>query len=207
MALLGWAHSKYWGAPGGVPPEPESHVGRGGGFVPWQSHLQTFGAGFGALQLAYEWLSVFVRVLWRILRCDGERLTAIEGLARCDGDRLLALARLARCDGDRLLAITRVAHVVDSPLYVAAQRAVRVTATKPGMRDHHYWHEIGRIAKAWSWSENIYRRMHANEAVARETNGPWTDNMDRELAVELAYGAYKDFGVPWGGPGPMTETQ
>lgn len=60
MPVLSWGHSHYWaGATSGgetPPPDPELGGSAGGSYVPWQVTTVTFGAGFGAVQIAYDWL-------------------------------------------------------------------------------------------------------------------------------------------------------
>jgi len=97
------------------------------------------------------------------------------------------------CSTEQLEAVTRISTVLQEPVYQVARRVVRETAVKPTMRDPHYWREVGRVAKAWNWGENVFRRLDANEAahVRLREEGSTCTQMTRELAVELAYGAYK----------------
>jgi hypothetical protein len=92
--------------------------------------------------------------------------------------------------------VADVLTTLRAPVYTTARAAVRETARHPQMRDLHYWHEIGRVAKAWNWSENVYRRLDANERADRvlRAHGSTATHMDRELAVELAYRGLKRSG-------------
>lgn len=169
MALQSWGHSHYWSV--------SSTVSTGGGgpvaediysYPKWAPGPVIIGSLGGTLQAGWEWFTA-----WRQLQ------------------------RTAwGCSTEQLHAVTRIADVLQQPIYGIAQQAVRETATKPGMRDQHYWTEVGRVAKAWNWSENVYRRLDANQTadrMLRATNSTCTA-MERELAVELAYGAYKEHG-------------
>ena len=166
MALQSWGHSHYW------------HVSStGGGGAPpdaetwsyprWQT-IHTAGSLFGAVQPWWDW-GTELWGFWKAYR---------------------------RCSPDQLHALTHAAAVVTTPVYATAQQSVRQTAVKPTMRDHHYWQEVGRVAKAWNWSENVYRRLDANETADTllRAQGSTVTHMDRELAVELAYHALKDRG-------------
>lgn len=127
--------------------------------------LLQLGSGFGALQPYWDKLVAF----WHLCRM-------------CWG-----------CTPQQLHQLRDTAYVLKHPVYQTARVAVQQTARKPGMRDHHYWHEIARVAKAWQWSENIFRRLDANETADRllRAGGSTVNHMTRELAVELAYREYK----------------
>lgn len=163
--LQGPGHSKYWSV---------SSTSSTGGFVPgidtewnypkWQTTVTLF--SFPAVfHRVWEWVSAW----WRLNRS------------------------VQRLSTEQIEAVTRISSVLAEPVYDIARTAVRQTAVKPVMRDHHYWIEVGRIAKAWNWGENIYRRLDANETADRmlRSQGSTCTHMVRELAVELAYGAYK----------------
>lgn len=164
MALMGWGHSAFWAGAGstGVPPPSTGPV--------WSYPL---------------WMMTTVQ--------QYSYLGSLWGVCQAWWDRVVlwwALARL--CWGlsprqDRAMRATLV--TVRHPVFQTAAQAVRQTAVKPGMRSHHCWNEIGRVAKAWGWSENIYRRVDANETADRllRASGSTATHLMRELAVELAY--------------------
>ena len=173
MALQSWGHSQYWAV---------SSTGGGGGsngnnrrhYPKWQTsifvhhQMLTCGSLLGGLQAWWDRLCV-QWALWRMCR----QWTPLEQAA-----------------------IVRVLTVVRHPIYQTARLAVRDTATKPTMRDHHYWNEVARVAKAWNWSENVYRRLDANEHADRllRVQGSTVTHAMRELAVELAYQELKAVG-------------
>ena len=111
--------------------------------------------------------------------------------------RLAAIGRLVwacrRLTAAHVETLGRVVPILSSPAYRMARIAVEQTATHPAMRDHHAWHDIARIAKAWGWSDALYRRMSANETTERLTRvvGSAPSARVRELAVELAYHDYR----------------
>ena len=126
------------------------------------------GSGFGVLQSAWDWCAACARLLWA--------------------------CRLATAD--QVTAVVELVSAITAPIYVTAQQAVRLTAVNPRMRDHHYWRRIGQVAKAKNWSENLYRRVEANEVADNllRASGSTATHMTRELAVEMAYHAYKERG-------------
>ena len=110
--------------------------------------------------------------------------------------RLVALWRVGwacrHLTTDEVETIGRVVPILASPAYRYARLAVAQTATAAVMRDHHAWHEIARIAKAWGWSDALYRRMAASETTERllRVSERTCPSRVRELAVELAYHEY-----------------
>jgi hypothetical protein len=126
------------------------------------------GSGFGGVQPWWERTRDWLRLAWRCRRLSRPALAAVED----------------------------VVAAVQLPIYAVACGAVRETARHPQMRDLHYWREVGRVAKAWNWGENVYRRLDANERADRvlRAQGSTATHMDRELAVELAYRGLKRSG-------------
>lgn len=175
MALQSWGHSHYWaasstGSTSGAP-STDAFVS----YPLWRPGPQqgggqsvSIGSLLGGAQDLWDRAALIVKVLPRLWTCTEPDWCVVN------------------------LAI----DIVNAPIYHTAKQAVRETATKPQMRDHHYWHEVGRIAKAWNWSENIYRRIDANETADRmlRAQGSTSTKMLRELAVELAYHELKATG-------------
>lgn len=171
MALQAWGHSAYWSGPSTGGAGTSLGVGAYVNFGPqawgWNDCI-TVGGGFGWLQPYWDRLVALGRLLWTCWRFPADQITAVDHLA----------------------------VAMDARIYQTAQAAVRVTARTPSMRSHHQWHRIGQVAKARNWSENIYRRIAANDLADQwlRDQGSTATHMTRELAVELAYHAFKDRG-------------
>lgn len=187
MALQSWGHSQYWDGSTGGEPEP-GEPGPPWQYPIWQSGGVVLPSLGGACQGAWEWTLALASLAWSCRHYSAEQLQTTE--------RLLPRLGATVTVPEHLAIAERVLTVLQSPVYPLAQQAVRQTAIKPTMRDHHYWRAVGQTAKAWNWSENVYRRLDANETADRTLRaaGSTVTNMDRELAVELAYGALKALG-------------
>lgn len=163
MALQSWGHSAYWAVSSTEP--PSTVVLQSGDVVSYP--------------------------LWRPVAHHANGITLGSGFGGLQGlwDRTVRAAKVWACSDQDWRVIDLALDVTRSPIYQTARTAVRETAVKPGMRTHHCWNEIGRVAKAWNWSENVYRRLDANEAAERllRAEGSTVTRMRRELAVELAY--------------------
>ena len=182
MALQHWGHAQYWQQHGAPAP------GSGTTMVSypkwWPATHQGMPSLFGAFQGWWDWCLA----IWRLSRVL--RPASPAQIAACEP----VVAALWGASAEAHLAAQRVLDVMGSPAYGIARRIVRETATSPKMRDHHHWREVGRIAEARNWGENVCRSLHANDQMERQMNGEWVPARDRVLAVELAYQTYVELG-------------
>ena len=173
--LQSWAHGLFWGGSSGGGPGPSAEAPS---LYPAVQSV-VLGTLWGSVAAGWDRWRQIGGLVWRATGYSEAQLSCVTTLSE----------QISTYNSEQTAIVRHVSTLVMSPIYEPARAAVRRVATHPQMREHHYWTEVGRVAKAWGWSENTYRRLAANELAHDYTRhaGSTVSNQPRELAVELAY--------------------
>lgn len=172
MPVVGSFHTHFWEVSSTV----VNVAAPAGGYPTWQAAPLSFVVG-----------SVFGGILpfW-------ERLTTRVGWS------LRMLRIVLRWPEPKRQALTRAIAVLDSPLYVHASRAVKMTAVLPGFNEPKAWQEVSHKLKASrGWAENTWRALEAQQAYDRmiRAEGSTATNSERVLMIEMAYQSFAQHAV------------
>jgi hypothetical protein len=202
-----WAHGLYMNNASTVV-APTLATG-GGGYPLWQSGVIVHGSLFGGLQVYWERVKWWARLLRRIaklplflrpeldFRLDRlvgpvetvkamtapviQRRSFIQWLARP------TLRRVKKAPVDTPLLLVKAGSLLNHPAYPMAQAAVRRTARTLGFNRPEAWQGLSRQMKqSQGTAENLYRHLQACQWT-REVAPSTLTNPDCNLLVELAY--------------------
>lgn len=162
-----WGHRQYWEVSSTI----VAAAAAPGGYPTWQAAPMSLvlGSIFGGVLPFLERIGRALVWGWRMFRI------------------------IVRWPPAKRQALEHAIRLMDSPLYVHAVRAVKMTAVLPGFNEPQAWRQVGQKLKAsCGVAENTWRHLEAGDAFDKmiRAEGSTTTNPERSFYIELAYQSF-----------------